>query len=633
MGVMEPADRQTPPPSLYKTPVELAYASRSEMAPEDNLSSPASYVPQASSPSIRAWFRDFVKPPKEHILRIKESENGYTEGVLGPNRDYVDNIFDSEQERHELFNADRTLAAPRNPNRRPNPPPLTFMYGLRYQPESQPSKIESRMVFITGLAPDTTTSYITSRVRGGKLIRVATANSPPPMGHTVIIEFAEPRVAELYALFMKENISSVFPSGVQVELVNTHSYPLAIETSNDLSDGMTRLIALLDFDQPFDEFMADFEFAYGTPEEVLEDTWVDVEGVLFLLFKRITYASRYYKTAIWRKVRHDDAAFEKDKHYFAQDPCDWDVDELRGQLCLARGNYPSFLSTWRSEQSRRAAAPPVPAETAQRRETGKQPVGPTSPKPGRRVDHKRARHPNFDARAGPSSFQLLIELAPTTVPNCQEGTLIDIGLDDAMTHGSVTPPPGFTQNFTFTLSKRSTKSSNSADPISSPSPAARDQRAQSAPEMRVLATPDPKGEDKEKASAPLSAPQLSRCSNPTAHAPAEPVPKSTNAARPAEIIPAITDEDDDTLIPKYMLPQNDPAYYELLNRDHSDLVRRSEAEAIFRQQEVRSIPKDSMRARYSAFISVREEMRAYDIGEEPMPKADVADKQEEEGDQ
>lgn len=79
---------------------------------------------------------------------------------------------------------------------------------------------------------------------------------------------------------------------------------------------------------------------------------------------------------------------------------------------------------------------------------------------------------------------------------------------------------------------------------------------------------------------------------------------------------ASTEEEDNTMVPKNLLPQNDPAYTELLNRDPSDLVLLSDVHAIKSQQDFRTIPKDEMRARYSAFFPVRDEMAAYERGDQ-----------------
>ncbi|XXG94883.1 hypothetical protein Hte_001142 [Hypoxylon texense] len=79
--------------------------------------------------------------------------------------------------------------------------------------------------------------------------------------------------------------------------------------------------------------------------------------------------------------------------------------------------------------------------------------------------------------------------------------------------------------------------------------------------------------------------------------------------------PMPEEKEDTGLLPKWMLPQNDPAYTELLNRDHSDLVSRAEAMAIFRKQPPRTYSKEEMRARYSAFFPVRDMMAAWKRGD------------------
>ncbi|KAI4860598.1 hypothetical protein F4820DRAFT_452744 [Hypoxylon rubiginosum] len=94
--------------------------------------------------------------------------------------------------------------------------------------------------------------------------------------------------------------------------------------------------------------------------------------------------------------------------------------------------------------------------------------------------------------------------------------------------------------------------------------------------------------------------------------------------------PDVNEEEDGlSLMPKYMLPQNDPAYAELLNRDHSDLVSRAEVMAIFRKQPSRAYSKEEIRARYSAFFPVRDMMAAWKRGDMEYDP-DAADKQTDE---
>ncbi|KAI1759820.1 hypothetical protein GGR53DRAFT_526802 [Hypoxylon sp. FL1150] len=88
-------------------------------------------------------------------------------------------------------------------------------------------------------------------------------------------------------------------------------------------------------------------------------------------------------------------------------------------------------------------------------------------------------------------------------------------------------------------------------------------------------------------------------------------------------------EDCEELMPKYMLPQDDPAYKELLTRDRSDLVSKAEAMAIFNKQPSRSYSKDEIRTRYSAFFPIRDMMAAWKRGDMDYDP-DVANKKKEE---
>lgn len=88
------------------------------------------------------------------------------------------------------------------------------------------------------------------------------------------------------------------------------------------------------------------------------------------------------------------------------------------------------------------------------------------------------------------------------------------------------------------------------------------------------------------------------------------------------------------MMPKYMLPQNDPAYTEILNRDHSDLVSKAEVMAIFNKQPFRTYSKDEIRDRYSAFFPIRAMRAAWKRGDmdyDPdvdYPKEEEAKKEE-----
>lgn len=286
----------------------------------------------------------FIKPDGSYVL----TKVGRC-GDPGPtvNRDYISKIFKSEQERAQIFQAYHRGTKIRYDET----PPLMLTYGIQYAPEPGSNKrAASRKVLITGLETRTPLADIMARVRGGKILKVTSATSPRPMGHTVIVEFVHPEDAKKYVTFIAGKVEDLFRPNVKVTLLKSHSYPISMEIQNDLNHKFTRLVVYLDFSKhSCQDFLIDFEARFTKPQDLLEDIWTDNEGRLWILFKTVFQAGRFYKQTI-RELEHENpGSFDVSLWRFAPDPCDAPVEQLddfNGPdvfVNMARGSNPSML--------------------------------------------------------------------------------------------------------------------------------------------------------------------------------------------------------------------------------------------------------------------------------------------------
>ncbi|KAI1086420.1 hypothetical protein F5B19DRAFT_160991 [Rostrohypoxylon terebratum] len=285
----------------------------------------------------------FIKPDRDYILtKVDRSEDP------GPttNRDFLSKIFKDEDERKEAFQAYRRDIS----NRYDDTPPLMLTYGIQYAPEPGKSTQGSRKVLITGLDPKMPLYNIMSRVRGGKVLKVTTAKSPMPIGYTVIVEFVHHEDAKKYVAFAANKVKDVFTEGVDVTLLKSDSYPISMEIQNDLNHKFTRLVVYLDFTGfSCKEFVLDFEARFTKPQDLLEDMWMDDRRRLWILFKTVYQAGRFYKQTVRELEQHKPGSFDVSLYRFAPDPCDAPVQELcylkglDGPVNLARGKHASLL--------------------------------------------------------------------------------------------------------------------------------------------------------------------------------------------------------------------------------------------------------------------------------------------------
>ncbi|KAI1100586.1 hypothetical protein F4804DRAFT_348406 [Jackrogersella minutella] len=554
----------------------------------------------------------FIKPPLWYVMSAEEADQPSN---VSRNSDSVDSSWaESEGGTQALRSPDSGSAQQRS-----YASPSGLLSEIRYIPQlyDELSKPESRMVLITGLKPNMAISDVMARVRGGKILKVATFTSPKPVGHTVMVEFVRHDRARAYAEYMKDRAATVFASGVQVNLVNTNSYPIGTEMDKDLKWGFSRLLVWLDFSKysPKD-FLEVFQVEIGEPEEYLEDVWLDENLAFFILFKSITGASYFYKTTASHMKEVQVEWFDHNLYRFAPDPCDKPLKTLDPS--------PSHLYQRRQESYEAEVARTTHRSLLQSWLNWKESLIAMANRPSNQVwglgDEMRI-HPFFvqtlerlnrpDYQIAPTHWEYHRHRHQSFISHRRHRR-------DAEYLGSPSP------NESFDMSERARRDQDSAQ--STPSAASFGGHDDSQCLPFRPKKQNYKGKGKAKEESPQNTSSLLDEPVPYIHFDvSSPEAGPSTHVQPSSPSPLIdisdnTDEDD-SLVPKYMLPQNDPAFFELLNRDRSDLVSRAEANAIFSQQEFRTISKDEMRARYRAFFPVRDQMAAWRRGEDYDPEA------------
>ncbi|KAI2776773.1 hypothetical protein F4815DRAFT_503007 [Daldinia loculata] len=440
-------------------------------------------------PNSNLW-----RPAKQYVLGASK-ENRKTN--IPDNNDYVDRVFANETKRLEVMNSHYM------PNSRfqSSMPPLMFQFGIRYAPDPYPAPVPvSRTIMITGFPKSTTLSDVMARIRGGQILSITEATSPDPVGPTVIVEFKENIAAWAYVHYVEREMPFVFSGGFKVTLVSSHSYPTKPELQRDLSNGFTRLVVFLNFaeNRSF-EFFDDLESILGNPEDILEDSWIE-KGALFILFKSVAAASKYYKTVVWDQERLEPGSFDSNLHRFAPDPCNKPLCDLQQPFRPARYPHESLLDQWIERKSQTATSTVYSDDVYQ-------PHAPTCDYE-EYEDNEREKGVSSQAEKKHETIQPTVDLLDSPIHEISH-------------------------------------------------------------EKFPVITESPTKESQERYT----------------------------------LIDLSIDEDkDEKMIPKHILPQNDPAYHELLHRDGSDLVRLSEANTIFHAQPFRTIPKAEMRARYSGIF-------------------------------
>ncbi|OTB14192.1 hypothetical protein K445DRAFT_13202 [Daldinia sp. EC12] len=460
--------------------------------PQNTLENPPNALAHHHETEDIGFLTDSLwKPPKRYVL--EGNKNRHVSMIPIPDdNDYVDPIFSSEARRHQVIIAHRAHMLPYRSSRMP----LVFQYGVRYAPDPFPGSLPvSRSVIITGFANDVPISDIMARVRGGQVISVTEAWSPEPVGRTVVVKFREGTAALRYVKHVRKNATSIFDDGIRVSLINAHTYPANPELLRDVSNGFTRLVVFLDFGDccPFN-FLDDLQSMYTDPEDLLEDLWVQ-KGALYVLFRSISRASKFYRDFVWEQEQAKRGSYDNESHRFAPDPCSKPLRDLQRPFRPARYPHQSLLQQW-IEEKYQSTTPSVHSDSAD-------------------------------------------DVQATTPTDTDDETKV-------MEYE--------VQDWAVKLDGQTPQATSLLD----------------APIVEIT------------------------------H---EKFPTMTDSQAEYDLIDVSTDEDKvERYIPKYMLPQNDPAYFDLLHRDSSDMARVSEANAIFHTQASHTFSKEEMRARYSGIF-------------------------------
>ncbi|KAI0148199.1 hypothetical protein F4776DRAFT_673469 [Hypoxylon sp. NC0597] len=602
-------------------------ASEKPSRPQD-LEGPVSIISDSikSNLSLHNGKERFVLPDYEYIFGFGDKHN---HRIIG---DYIFGLCEKDR-----FFASRETPLARKKYK--DLPRLISRHGVQYRPADQEGISLSRQVIVTGAKSELKACDITARVRGGMVLRMSTATSPEPVGHTIIIEFARHEDAADYAVYAKTHSALLWGGSADVSLTKTPSYPLSYETLDDMMAGFTRLLVFLDF-TIYDSatFLNHFKQIYRDPEEVLEDMWIDIDGVLFLLFKQVSHASLFFKIIMWREEILNWGAYKSARNMwrFAPDPCDEPLPPSSAGPRTpqrARDPYFSFLEDWI--------------------EGKKKGVPTTAPSP----DYNNPHRPVSPLRQ-PTDSEVFEALGKLDGKSCDvRDTKVDMehvntdNIVEKPTNDSSCPRPSSPDATHYPRVPHSTPTMErpSVQPfllgedfsailnepsMSATSPTHSNPAECSAPEAQTVAEkPDYKGKGKEKqdsstqdiSEAPKDVVDVAgdEAGGSSSATNTSTAPESANATILDTPNPPLPTEEFETLIPKYMLPQNDPAYYELLNREPTDLVSLAEANAIFAKQPFRTIPMAEMRARYSAYFRVRDEMEAWERGEEYDPETFV----------
>lgn len=263
-----------------------------------------------------------------------------------PDLNFYKPVFGSRQERLQAIEYHRRQMSLHYPQTVPDT--AVFTYGIEYCPmpdssigmEQEMPGYKCKAVIISNLPADTTLRRLLPRVRGGRLLGV-TLLRPNKAVRTVtaLVCFVDWRRAHAYVQFVHEHGVVQLDSPFHVALAGTPSYPLSGQVEADVARGKTRCLAIRDCAEDQIAALCDSFRSWFDANVVAEDIWRGKGSTLFMLFKGVSHASRA-RTMIELNPRHADV---RDRLYFAKDPCEGPLDELRRPARLAGGGYPSLL--------------------------------------------------------------------------------------------------------------------------------------------------------------------------------------------------------------------------------------------------------------------------------------------------
>ncbi|KAI1640127.1 hypothetical protein F4809DRAFT_638048 [Biscogniauxia mediterranea] len=558
------------------------------------------------------------EPSELKLLKILEGRAAAPPMPRVPeNQDLVDHLFRSDLERDLTITTHEAECGPQG-----GILPRIFQYGVQYSPlvdestseDMERSDFECRGVIVYNIRLHTSIRDVLSRVRGGQIVH-ATMDST-----MAVIFFANWREAHAYVKYANDH--SVFGQDTRVALANTPSFPVHPQVAWDMSRNFTRCLAITDFDPTnSSKVLASMQSWSRDPLDLLEEVWLGWCGrTLFLCFRGVAYATRAYHAFLSAGTQIHEAI--KDNLHFAEDTCSRPLEELQKPAYLARGSYPSLLDSWRQEQEQErrqqeqllAASEQSIARTNAEEDGGGDQIGISNhntfpraaimttpnhcsetaeytPEEGRLVPKtpggnplgKWCRHSTCTKDENCRHFRVLSREQYLKEYNYDlykkdkhewfrnvHKYPIPQGAEDNSDHDEKTEPPATTSSTT-----------DSQKPDKNKGPTTRDNSPPVTTTVSITPTTAATA-----ATGPAAAPAAS--ASPSASAAAWPQPASPN----------------DEYIDKWRLPQNDPAYRELIERDVPYALQ-SEVNAIARRQAFRSYTVAEMRERYSGMVAHR----------------------------
>ncbi|CAJ2501361.1 Uu.00g042140.m01.CDS01 [Anthostomella pinea] len=562
--------------------------------------------------------------------------------------DPKDRIFESEEERHAAITDHRRLMGQYAPI------PRMFQHGVRFCPlttegaipaEMRDSNYECRNVLIYNIHPHTHVRDILARVRGGQVLRAVVT------GSAACVTFRDYLDARAYSEYAQAHIAEVFNEKIQ-------------------------------------EFLDSLKIWYKKPEDHLEDVWFGEDGnalhgtTLYLSFRDVAYAGCMYNT-----IRNSIRYIGMQKHvYFAADPCVVPLDQLHGPASLARGKQVSLLDAW---QARNCVPEPAPqleravayavAPTASTETAEWVVADPMTPSPS---------NPSKETSEEPSLIVFTPVLSAKTNPDHEEGAplLLPGGKPGGAFGGQLENIKALELLLPKPFAAAPVDSPRGCDRGVRPDPPAGHARREpqargrwpedhkcdiclrsgdlSCARYRIIsqeqfyAQYDYQGYTSNPAEWKCNFHQLPKMevndakdedtevfldqkpANTTEEPGASSTPRTPDGSPKQQAKTAATvtvdssaepkeskgEEADDEMIPKWKLPQNDPAYRELINRDGRPYVFAWEVTAIVSKPGPAVYSMSEAEDRYAGMFARYQQERAWARGEECEPELEEEDR-------
>ncbi|KAI1502351.1 hypothetical protein F5X99DRAFT_408081 [Biscogniauxia marginata] len=579
-------DLPQPIPDLIDLSIEEELGSGGSYCMMPSVKGPGMLTPGTSGEGSKQ--RASTQPAEPKLLEVL-SDRAPTPPVsqIPPEDDYIDRLFPDDLERQFAI----VMHNEESGNQNNAFLPRVFQYGFQYSPmpegeitkEMERSDYECRAVVIYNIRKGTHIRDVLSRVRGGQVVRAIVSDS------MACVWFVHYRDAHAYVKYV--NRHNIFGPHIRVALADSPSYPIPPQVSWDIGRNFTRCIAITDFKPSgVSKVLEAMRLWFRDPLELLEEAWLGWLGsTLYLSFRDVAYAAQAYHRLVTAATQANPLIEGNPR--FAEDVCTRPLDELQAPACLPRGDYPSLLDSWRKQ----AASTAHNIITTQIEADSDQYVSNFSTRTFLLENSKRTKYYNR-TRSKPA-WDTPNKAAATTTMSTQDskdGKLRNFH-KYPMTQGAEDEGKDKEAMASSTIQKSAT-SGIITTPI--PSPPTESPTMMTIPNTVVAAVVVP---PQTTVPAPINTPINTPTTNP------EPEPEhELNSPRPPTAEPRSSspesDPDDDPYVEKWRLPQNDPAYRELIDRDDLPGVRQSEVHAVALASPFRTFTIDEMRARYSGIL-------------------------------